>query len=144
MAEVLVAGGILVAGCIPLFGYWVKLAKDTGGVTSKARAFRVVQEAVDRFQSLGAEKLLAMVAGDGSLALPAVAATGGAATAAASRFGAALMLGAPAKVPAAKVSSHLTKESSLLRLTVSSADYPELKVERLLPLPVEPAAPAWQ
>lgn len=152
MAEMIIAGCILAAGVVPLFGFWVKLTKDTGNVTGKARAFRAVQEQVDRYQALGAVKLMGLVGADGVLGEQVAAKA-----APAGRFGAALML-APAPAISgglaaaavvnnekpAKVVAKLTREEPLLRLVVESQEFPELKVERLMPMPIEPAAPAWQ
>ena len=182
MAEMMVAGGILAAGVVPLFGYWVKLTHDTGSVTARARAFRVVQEVVDRYQAMGPVKLLGLAGADGELAVP----QGSRAVAAQGRLGAALMLdgagspgagiagagmaglpgagiagsgalayasgagsgatigGGVAQAAPAKVRATLTREDPLLKLVVESVEFPGLKVERLLPQPIEPAAPAWQ
>lgn len=176
MAEMMVAGGILAAGIVPLFGFWVKLTKDTGSVTSKARAFRSVQEAVDRYQAMGAAKLLGLAGSDGALGTPVDEARTFAAVATGGRFGAALMLestgiagsaavaaagaasawtaaettapGASSSAtktqPPVRIAVKVTREEPLLRLVVESEEFPGLKVERLMPMPVEPAAPAWQ
>lgn len=149
MAEMIIAGCILAAGVVPLFGFWVKLTKDTGNVTGKARAFRAVQEQVDRYQAMGAVKLLGLADSEGTLGAAE------AKVAAPSRFGAALMIASTpavagglaatvAKEKPTKVVAKLTREDPLLRLVVESSEFPELKVERLMPLPIEPAAPAWQ
>ena len=157
MAEIMVAGGILVAGVVPLFTHWVKLAHDTGGVTSKARAFRGVQESVDRYQALGAARLIEIAAPDGSLGQVAGSADSltGTLTPPSGRFGAALRLAARGVASSAgvvgtgtiaksRVNAAVVRDGALLRLTVASDEFPELKIQRLMPVPIEPAAPAWQ
>jgi hypothetical protein len=171
ITEVLVAGGILAAGMLPLFGYWVKLARDTGGVTSRARAFRAVRETMDRYQAMGPARLQKIAGPDGELAdeepsrgggtssgahlmsdaiggrdaggIAAVRPAGGAAFAVAP-VAAALAATSARTGPSCAVRARITRERALLRLRVESQVFPGIKVERLMPLPVEPAAPAWQ
>lgn len=147
MTEILVAGGLLAMGLLPLFGYWVKLARDTGGVTARARALRTVRESLDRYTALGTARLVELTQADGSLADPAAEARALLDEAAPrpGRFATALRLErAPVAGRAAPVHGSLVRDGELLRLTVASDEYPGMKMERLLELPIEPAAPAWR
>lgn len=154
LTEILIAGGLMAVGLIPLFGYWVKLARDTGSVTSRARTFRAVRESLDRHAAMGAGRLMELAAADGTLVDPAADARAMVAPPR-SRYTAALRLegrstswagAAVAAVAGSRtnaVTARLVRSGDLMRLTVNSEEFPALKMERLFELPVEPAAPAW-